>query len=52
MAYKIPGPTFVYRTFARIGAEKVPDAKTLGRLGQVVGPEVVADFTSAWSRSQ
>jgi transposase, IS5 family len=32
----------VYRTFARIGAEKVPDAKTLGRLGQVVGPDVVA----------
>ena len=34
----------VYRTFARIGAEKVPDAKTLGRLAQVVGPEVIADL--------
>jgi len=34
----------VYRTFARIGAEKVPDAKTLGRLGQVVGADVVADL--------
>jgi IS5 family transposase len=34
----------VYRTFARIGAEKVPDAKTLGRVGQVVGPDVVADL--------
>jgi transposase, IS5 family len=34
----------VYRTFARIGAEKVPDAKTLGRLGQVAGPEVIADL--------
>jgi transposase, IS5 family len=34
----------VYRTFTRIGAEKVPDAKTLGRLGQVVGAEVVADL--------
>ena len=34
----------VYRTFARIGAEKVPDAKTMGRLGQVVGPDVVADL--------
>ncbi len=34
----------VYRTFARIGAEKVPDAKTLGRLGQVVGPDVIADL--------
>jgi transposase, IS5 family len=32
----------VYRSFARIGGEKVPDAKTMGRLGQVVGPEVVA----------
>jgi transposase, IS5 family len=32
----------VYRAFARIGGEKVPDAKTLGRLGQVIGPEVVA----------
>ena len=34
----------VYRTFARIGSEKVPDAKTLGRLGQVVGPDVIADL--------
>jgi IS5 family transposase len=34
----------VYRTFTRIGAEKVPDAKTLGRLGQVVGPDVVEDL--------
>lgn len=34
----------VYRTFARIGAEKVPDAKTLGRLGQVVGSDVIADL--------
>jgi len=34
----------VYRTFARIGAEKVPDAKTLGRLGQVIGPDVVEDL--------
>jgi IS5 family transposase len=34
----------VYRTFARIGTEKVPDAKTLGRLGQVVGAGVVADL--------
>lgn len=34
----------VYRTFARIGAEKVPDAKTLRRLGQVVGPDVIEDL--------
>ena len=32
----------VYRAFARIGGEKVPDAKTMGRLGQAVGAEVVA----------
>src|ERR1700730_4555952 len=31
----------VYRQFTRIGAEKVPDAKTIGRLVQAVGPEVV-----------
>ena len=31
----------VYREFTRIGAQKVPDAKTLGRLGQALGPEVV-----------
>ena len=31
----------VYREFTRIGTEKVPDAKTLGRLGQVIGGEVV-----------
>jgi IS5 family transposase len=34
----------VYRNFTRIGTEKVPDAKTMGRLGQVVGGEVVADL--------
>jgi transposase, IS5 family len=32
----------VYRSFARIGSEKVPDAKTLGRLGPVLGRDVVA----------
>jgi transposase, IS5 family len=31
----------VYREFTRIGTQKVPDAKTLGRLGQAIGPEVV-----------
>lgn len=34
----------VYRAFTRIGDEKVPDAKTLGRLGQVVGPEVIREL--------
>src|SRR3989440_96171 len=31
----------VYRQFTRIGAQKVPDAKTLGRLLQTLGPDVV-----------
>jgi IS5 family transposase len=31
----------VYRQFTRIGAARVPDAKTLGRLGLVLGPEIV-----------
>ena len=31
----------VYRAFTRIGDEKVPDAKTLARLGQVIAPKVV-----------
>jgi transposase, IS5 family len=32
----------VYRSFCRIGMEKVPDAKTLVRLGQAIGPETIA----------
>jgi IS5 family transposase len=31
----------VYRAFTRIGDEKVPDAKTLARLGQLIGPKVI-----------
>jgi transposase, IS5 family len=31
----------VYRQFTRIGAAKVPDAKTLGRLGVALGPDIV-----------
>ncbi len=31
----------VYRQFTRIGAEKVPDAKTMGRLVQALGPQVL-----------
>jgi IS5 family transposase len=34
----------VYRTFTRVGGGKVPDAKTMGRWGPVVGPEVVAQL--------
>jgi IS5 family transposase len=31
----------VYRQFTRIGAAKVPDAKTLGKLGIVLGPQII-----------
>ena len=32
----------VYREFTRIGGDKVPDDKTMSRLGRQLGPEVVA----------
>jgi IS5 family transposase len=31
----------VYRQFTRVGSAKVPDAKTLGRLGIALGPKVI-----------
>jgi IS5 family transposase len=31
----------VYRDFTRVGGEKMPDAKTMGRWGVAVGPEVI-----------
>src|SRR5205823_5408389 len=31
----------VYRDFTRIGSQKVPDAKTLVRIGPALGPEVI-----------
>jgi IS5 family transposase len=31
----------VYRQFTRVGAQKVPDAKTLGRIALALGPEVI-----------
>jgi IS5 family transposase len=34
----------VDRSFCRIGTEKVPDAKTLVRLGQAIGPETLAEL--------
>src|SRR3974390_1365264 len=34
----------VYRAFTRIGDGKVPDAKTLARIGQVIGPKVIRDL--------
>jgi hypothetical protein len=33
----------IARTHA-LGDEKVPDAKTLARLGQVIGPEVIGEL--------
>ena len=34
----------VYRQFTRVGAAKVPDAKTLGKLGLALGPEIIAQI--------
>jgi IS5 family transposase len=34
----------VYREFTRVGTEKVPDAKVVGKIAQVIGPEVVAEL--------
>lgn len=34
----------VYRSFCRIGMEKVPDAKTLGKIGRALGPDVIAEM--------
>jgi IS5 family transposase len=34
----------VYRQFTRVGAQKVPDAKTLGRLALALGPEIIAQI--------
>jgi IS5 family transposase len=36
----------LYREFTRIGVEKVPDAKTLGRLAQALGPAVIEKIHS------
>src|SRR5207248_3116254 len=33
-----------YRDFARVGLGKVPDAKTLARIGQALGGNIVADL--------
>jgi IS5 family transposase len=36
--------SLAYRDFARIGLGKVPDAKTLARIGQALGGEVIAEL--------
>lgn len=35
-----------YRDFARIGLCKVPDAKTLARIAQALGGDVIAELHS------
>jgi IS5 family transposase len=34
----------VYRAFTRVGDGKVPDAKTMARLGQLIGPQVIEEL--------
>ena len=34
----------MYREFTRIGDKEVPDAKTLTRLGQLIGPKVIEEL--------
>jgi IS5 family transposase len=34
----------VYREFRRVGTEKVPDAKVVAKIAQVIGPDVVAEL--------
>ena len=36
----------MYRQFTRIGAEKVPDAKTLGRVARALEPQVIEKIHS------
>jgi IS5 family transposase len=34
----------VYRQFTRVGAQKVPDAKTLGKLAVALGPQIIVQI--------
>ena len=34
----------VYRDFSRVGAGKMPDAKTMGRWGVALGPDVIKEI--------
>jgi Transposase domain (DUF772) len=36
----------VYRSFCRVGMQKVPDEKTLVRLGQAIGPETISELNN------
>jgi hypothetical protein len=42
----------VYRDFTRVGATKMPDAKTMGRWGVAVGPEAIKQSTIGSCRSR
>jgi hypothetical protein len=40
----------VCREFARVGLEKVPDAKVLAKIAKLIGPQVVEQITAgSWS---
>ena len=42
----------VYRDFTLVGGGKAPDAKTMGRWGVALGPEMFSSrFTNDWFRS-
>ena len=38
----------VYREFTRVGSAKAPDAKTMGRWGLALGPEVIKQVHERW----
>ena len=38
----------VYRQFTRVGAQKVPDAKTLGKLALALGPQIIEQIHAGW----
>ena len=42
----------VYRDFTRVGAAKMPDAKTVGKWGVALGPEVVEQIHERIGRSR
>jgi len=42
----------VYRNFTRVGAAKMPDAKTIGRWGTALGPAVIKQIHAVSSSSR
>jgi hypothetical protein len=41
----------VYRDFTRVGAGKMPDAKTMGRWGPALGPQVIKQIHAGTRQS-